>query len=62
MSPTEYLRQTRLERTHHQLLRENPSTVTVAEIAHSWGFGNLGRFSQMYRRRYGRLPSQTLRD
>ncbi|GAA11491.1 AraC family transcriptional regulator [Gordonia alkanivorans] len=62
MSPTEYLRQTRLERAHHQLLRENPSTVTVAEIAHSWGFGNLGRFSQMYRGRYGRLPSQTLRD
>ncbi len=62
MSPTEFLRHTRLDRAHRQLLREDPTTATVAEIAHSWGFGNLGRFSQLYRHRYGRLPSQTLRD
>lgn len=62
MSPMQFLRQIRLERAHQQLLREDPATVTVAEVAHSWGFGNLGRFSQMYRRRFGRLPSHTLRD
>ncbi|SDU55082.1 Helix-turn-helix domain-containing protein [Gordonia westfalica] len=62
MSPMQFLRQIRLERAHQQLLREDPATVTVAEVAQSWGFDNLGRFSQMYRHRYGRLLSHTLRD
>ncbi|MEU6140135.1 helix-turn-helix domain-containing protein [Streptomyces sp. NPDC047081] len=33
----------------------------MAQIAYQWGFGSLGRFARDYRRRYGQLPSTTLR-
>jgi len=36
--------------------------VTVTATAERWGFGHLGEFSVMYRKRFGESPSQTLRD
>ena len=34
---------------------------TVAAIARRWGFAKRGHFASIYRRRYGVLPSHTLR-
>lgn len=60
-TPMAYLRLVRLERAHAELRAADPSTTTVAAIAHRWGFGHLSRFSETHRRRYGRSPAVTLR-
>ena len=62
MTPSEYLRSVRLDRAHRDLLAADASQTTVGRIAQRWGFGNLGRFSRSYMERFGRLPSETLRD
>ena len=55
MSPMAYLRRLRLTRAHDDL--HSGRAYTVAEAAHRWGFGHLGRFAADYRARYGALPS-----
>lgn len=61
-TPLAYLREVRLERAHHDLVAADPDgPITVSEIAYRWGFSNLGRFANWYRRRYGHAPSITLR-
>jgi AraC-like DNA-binding protein len=61
VSPMAYLRSVRLARVHEELRRADPRTVTVAEVAHRWGFLHLGRFAAAYRARFGTSPSQVLR-
>jgi AraC-like DNA-binding protein len=61
MSPMTFLQQVRLERAHEALRTEDPTGVTVATVAHRWGFAHLGRFARAYRTRYGISPSITLR-
>jgi len=60
-TPTAYLRQIRLERAHHELVHADPAVETVHHIAGRWGFGHPGRFSILYRQRFGNPPSHTLR-
>jgi AraC-like DNA-binding protein len=60
-SPMSYLREVRLRRAHQTLLESDPSTVTVASVAHSWGFTNLGRFAAVHAARYLEPPVKTLR-
>ncbi len=62
MTPMEFVRGVRMARAHEELARADPHSGTnVAQIASRWGFGHLGRFARDYRRRYGQLPSTTLR-
>lgn len=58
--PMAYLRNVRLERIHEELSRSDADKLKVADVAHRWGFGHLGRFAAEYRRRYGETPSRTL--
>lgn len=59
-SPMRYLRQLRLEKVREELL--NPTRkASITDIAQQWGFYELGRFAQLYRQRYGELPSETVR-
>lgn len=60
-SPMAYVREVRLRRVRQTLLASDPSTVTVACVAHRWGFGNLGRFAGTYAARFGETPRETLR-
>ncbi|GAA2705802.1 helix-turn-helix transcriptional regulator [Actinoplanes palleronii] len=60
-TPMAYLHQTRLTRAHETLRRADPAMVTVAAVAHRWGFAHLGRFASAYRTRFGVSPSDTLR-
>ncbi|MET0415192.1 MAG: AraC family transcriptional regulator [Actinoplanes sp.] len=60
-TPMTFLRDTRLARAHEDLRRGEPPWVTVAAVAHRWGFAHLGRFAQLYRARYCVAPSETLR-
>lgn len=61
-SPTQYLRRWRLSQTRRALARAQPSETTVSEIAHSYGFFELGRFAQYYGQLFGERPSETLKS
>ena len=60
ISPMRYLRDARFERAREALSLAQPE-ARVTEIAMTWGFSHLGRFSVEYRKRFGERPSQTLR-
>lgn len=59
MSPSEYVRNVRLDGARSDLLKRVPG-ATVSEIAFRWGFNHLGRFAQYYERKFGESPSRTL--
>lgn len=58
MSPLQMARIERLKQVHFALLSRADDT-SIADLASSWGFGHLGRFSALYRQRFGCLPSET---
>lgn len=60
-SPMQRLREMRLDRAHAQLLAAHENT-SVAAAALDCGFLHFGRFSEAYRRRFGRSPSATLKQ
>ena len=58
--PCRHLRLSRLSRARGTLLSADANSATVTEIAISFGFVELGRFSVEYREAFGESPSQTL--
>ncbi|MFB1296459.1 helix-turn-helix transcriptional regulator [Mycobacterium sp. pW049] len=62
ITPMEYLRRVRLDHAHRELVTSDPSTTTIQIVSARWGFGHTGRFASMYRKTYGRNPSDTLRN
>ena len=60
-TPMAALRAMRLKAVRGELLVAAGRATSVTDIALKWGFINLGRFAEAYRKRYGELPSQTLR-
>ena len=60
-TPTAYLRQVRLDHAHRELLgADKGDHLTVSEVAYRWGFSSPSRFSEYYRRAFGRSPRETL--
>lgn len=59
-SPMAYVRRIRLGRVRAELLRSDPSTVRVTDVAMRWGFLHLSRFARQYRDQFNELPSVTL--
>ncbi len=59
-SPMEFLTKQRLQSARELLLKQHPD-ASVASIALDCGFIHLGRFSRIYRKRFGERPSETLR-
>ncbi|MGA5538014.1 AraC family transcriptional regulator [Mycolicibacterium nivoides] len=59
--PMGYLRDIRLVQAHEELCRSTPEATTVRAIAERWGFRHAGRFSTIYRERFGVSPSDELR-
>lgn len=57
-SPMHTQRSDRLRRVHQDLLLA-PEDARVHQIAQRHGFSHMGRFSAMYHRAFGELPSQT---
>lgn len=58
-SPLAFWRDQRLLRAHQDLATGQGS---VTEIALRWGFAHFGRFSEIYRARFGLSPSDTLKS
>jgi AraC-like DNA-binding protein len=61
-SPADYIRQRRLARVHACLSDPQCTVRSLSELAMDYGFMHLGRFSEQYRRQFGQLPSETLRQ
>jgi len=59
-TPGEFLASERLELAHGRL-SDPVESDSVTSIAYKSGFSHMGRFSEVYRRRYGVLPSETLK-
>ncbi|MBI1651381.1 AraC family transcriptional regulator [Hyphomicrobium sulfonivorans] len=59
-TPMQWVAQRRLEAVRRQIL-EAPPGANLTMIAGEY-FANLGEFARMYRRRYGELPSATLKQ
>jgi AraC-like DNA-binding protein len=60
-SPKAMLRELRFQSVRDALRAAQPGNATVADIATSWGFYELGHFAVEYKRRYAETPSATLR-
>ncbi len=59
-TPMAALRRARLERAREEIMRSDGS-LSVIDVAARHGFGNAGRFSDVYRQAFGEYPSETLR-
>jgi len=59
-TPMEFLTEQRFHRAHEKLLKARLED-SVTDIALGCGFNHFGRFPQLYRKRFGELPSETLR-
>jgi AraC-like DNA-binding protein/tetratricopeptide (TPR) repeat protein len=59
-TPAELRFEARMDRARRELLRAKPN-ISVADVAASCGIRHLGRFSTLYRERFGENPSATLR-
>jgi AraC-like DNA-binding protein len=60
MSPIRYVLLRRLKAVRGALRDADPDMVSVAEVAHRFGFAQLGRFAARYRATFGEAPSTTL--
>ena len=58
--PCRHLRMLRLSNARRALLSADRTIAKVTEIAMSFGFAELGRFSVEYKKAFGESPSQTL--
>jgi AraC-like DNA-binding protein len=59
-TPMEFLTEQRLQNARKKLLKPHPE-ASISSIALNCGFTNLGRFAQVYKKRFGELPSSTLK-
>ncbi|HEX3347150.1 MAG TPA: helix-turn-helix domain-containing protein [Acetobacteraceae bacterium] len=61
VSPHRYVHLRRLQLVRAAILRADPMTTRIADLAAEGGFTDLGRFAARYRAAYGEAPSMTLR-
>ena len=61
-SPLQFLTQRRLCRAYVDLKRAKDESIRVTDIAFAHGFTELGRFANRYKKIFGELPSETLRQ
>jgi AraC family ethanolamine operon transcriptional activator len=61
VTPSGFLKAARLTRVRLDLARAESGGDTVTQVALRWGFDDPGRLARAYARRYGELPSVTLR-
>jgi AraC-like DNA-binding protein len=60
LPPMKYLREVRLRSARELLESSSRETASITRRASGLGFAHLGRFSAVYKEKYGECPSQTL--
>lgn len=62
LSPAAFLKTSRLSATRRELMVATPQKATVGDIMAKSGFSHVGQFATDYRRMFGELPSDTLKQ
>jgi len=60
IGPRQYLQSRQLHAVRRDLLLSAPAEKTITDILTRWGVWEFGRFSGLYKRHFGELPSETL--
>jgi transcriptional regulator GlxA family with amidase domain len=60
VGPLRYLEIRRLYQVYKALLRANPATTTVANLARAWGFWHANRFSANFSALFGKSPLEVI--
>lgn len=60
-SPMAYIKSIKLDRIRKDLERHEPSETTVTDIALKYGISHFSNFAASYKKKFGELPSDTLR-
>ncbi|MEU6963707.1 helix-turn-helix domain-containing protein [Streptomyces chrestomyceticus] len=58
LSPSRHILERRLERARRQLRDPASAGLTVADIAHRWGFASQPHFTRVFREHFGRTPGE----
>lgn len=61
VSPKEYIIATKLLQVKKELLLGKTDEIKISDIAVDYGFWHMGKFSADYKKKFGELPSATLR-
>lgn len=61
-TPTDFIRDVRLDHVRVALAAAHPDERTVGQVARQWGFVHLSRFAAAYAAKFGEYPSDTLRS
>lgn len=61
IGPKEFITGYRFSAVRRALRAADRRMTRVSELANAWGFWHMGQFAAEYRRRFGELPSETLR-
>jgi AraC-like DNA-binding protein len=60
MGPRQYMRLRNMHLARRALREADPGSVRISEVAHQFGFDDLGRFTTSYCDQFGELPSVTV--
>lgn len=60
-TPMTYVKNIKLEKINEELKHGDAATTSISDIVSKYGIASLGNFSASYRKRFGELPSDTLR-
>lgn len=62
IGPVAYLRHRRLSAIRSVLMRSDPATISIGDVAFEYGFSESSRFAAYYRAHFGEKPSDTFRS
>jgi AraC family ethanolamine operon transcriptional activator len=62
MTPKSYMQSLRLADVYKILLQSDPETTKITDVAVSHGYWHMSQFAADYRRQFGELPSETLKQ
>ena len=61
VSPSEYIKATRLNKVKNELFAVKDKNVSIASIAGKYHFWHMGQFAKDFKRQFGVLPSEVLK-
>ncbi|WP_371574188.1 helix-turn-helix domain-containing protein [Streptomyces sp. NBC_01314] len=59
VSPSRHILEQRLDKARQALADPGSRHLTIADVAHRWGFASQAHFTRVFRSRFGRTPGKT---